>query len=131
MRGKNLHLFAAIKSLPLAASSASSASSDSPSPSPRQQSSSSGSSSNAPLARALLSQVEEQLAEVERASSSSSNGPKAAAEEEDATLAAEAAERRLPGSALAAVLRYRAERGALLRAARAALRLYCAGAEEE
>jgi hypothetical protein len=138
MQGKNPYLFAAIKSLPLLQRRSPSSDgggsggggegggSTSPAPSPTLTSG----EGQQQLARALLEKVESQLLEVERAAAL--QGREAA---DDAAVAreAEAAARGAGGrgAARAAVLRYRAERGALLRAARAALRLYCAAASEE
>lgn len=137
MQGKNPYLFAAIKSLPLRSGSGGGGGSDtgiegasaaaSP-PSPSSPASSSGSSKDHQLARSLLAKVEQQLLEVEQAAAL--QGRKA---EDDAALAREAEAAAAAsggrGAARAAVLRYRAERGSLLRAARAALRLYSAATE--
>lgn len=134
MQGKNPYLFAAIKSLPLLQKKSSGGSGsrgeeeDSTSSSPRK--------SQQQLARALLGKVEAQLLEVgEAAALSPLQGKRAEDADDDAILAreaeAEAAKKGGRGAARAAVLRYRAERGALLRAARAALRLYCAASPEE
>lgn len=121
VQGKNPYLFAAIKSLPLLQTSKSSSEDASTSSS----SSTSSKEQQQQLARALLAEVESQLLEVEE--TAASQGRQA---EDDAALAREAEletiKKKGRGAARAAVLRYRAERGALLRAARAALRLYTA-----